>query len=379
MSSRFFGFLRFFGVLSQVVCLFFLCVFVAEPGLSEPPMKPLQAQPKLQPSTKVFIVNSYNPTDPCGQPQQLGVISALREAGYIAGKNLQLEIFYMDTKGRYTSEAAVQERGREALRRIEAFKPDAVVTLDDNAFRTVALQLVDRPIPVVFSGMNGQPEDYDQLVDWMITRKNPGHNITGVYEHLHIADALRIHKIIFPNTKKVLFITDTSYLGKALKKQILLEMQNYDRATCDWDIREAESWESYQEIIKGLQEDPHIDAIYPVAVQLIDKSGRVYTTPEIISWTRRHNQKPELGLNHEFVRLGLFGGAAVDFYSMGMQAGQMLLRILKGEKPGTIPIEDAKRYVLVFNIPRARELNVKIPEDILLAADALYTEEETGR
>jgi ABC-type uncharacterized transport system substrate-binding protein len=52
----------------------------------------------------------------------------------------------------------------------------------------------------------------------------------------------------------------------------------------------------------------------------------------------------------------------------------MAVRILQGEKPGDIPIEDARRYALVFNLDRARELGIQIPPDVLLAADEVIAD-----
>ena len=72
-----------------------------------------------------------------------------------------------------------------------------------------------------------------------------------------------------------------------------------------------------------------------------------------------------------FTRMGLFGGAAVDFFAMGKQAGAMVIRILQGEEPSGIAIEDAGRYALVFNLSRAAVLGIDIPRDVLLSADEI--------
>jgi len=45
---------------------------------------------------------------------------------------------------------------------------------------------------------------------------------------------------------------------------------------------------------------------------------------------------------------------------------------MKETSPGDIPIEEAERYALVFNLRRARELGMEIPIDILMAADVVY-------
>ena len=58
---------------------------------------------------------------------------------------------------------------------------------------------------------------------------------------------------------------------------------------------------------------------------------------------------------------------------MGCQAGEMVARILRGEDPGDMPIEEARRYALVFNLRRAEQLGIKIPSDILMAADEVVS------
>jgi ABC-type uncharacterized transport system substrate-binding protein len=79
-----------------------------------------------------------------------------------------------------------------------------------------------------------------------------------------------------------------------------------------------------------------------------------------------------MSLNYFFSKLGLYGGAAVDFTSMGRMAGEKVARILNGEKAGSLPIEDARDYAIVFNQRRARQLNIAIPTPLLTAADHVY-------
>jgi ABC-type uncharacterized transport system substrate-binding protein len=61
----------------------------------------------------------------------------------------------------------------------------------------------------------------------------------------------------------------------------------------------------------------------------------------------------------------------VDFKAMGLQAGKMAAAIFNGTSPGDLPIADAERYALVFNVKRAQQLGVTIPLDIMSAADLL--------
>ncbi|MCF8082409.1 MAG: hypothetical protein K9M96_04895 [Deltaproteobacteria bacterium] len=321
-----------------------------------------------EPPYRIFILHSYEAGHVCGQPQHDGVISVLHRAGLKDQDNLQVQTYFMDTKRKNNTPELIREQARIALQKIRAFRPDVLIVLDDNAFRTVALRLVDKPVPMVFSGMNNQPEAYHQKKACMESRNRPGHNITGVYEKLHFADAIRVHTKLFPQTQKVMIFSDLSPTGQAILRQIQVEMAQ-EPLPCAHEIRIVEGWEEYQKAIERANQDPEVGVIYPGALLLKDRQGNTYTAPEIFAWTVKYSHKPEIAINYAFTKMGLFGGAAVDFYAMGEQAGKMVVRILRGEDPGETPIEEARRYALVFNLDRARQLGLEIPSDVLMAAD----------
>ncbi|MBN2712573.1 MAG: hypothetical protein JXR97_09110 [Planctomycetes bacterium] len=347
-------------LLTISACLCFLCSSSALPGEEKPALK------------RVFILHSYEAEHVCGKPQHDGVVKALEEEGFKDGEQIVIDAYHMDTKRKNNTPELINKEAEIAIKKIEAFKPDILVTLDDNAFRTVALKLKS-PIPTVFCGLNGQPEMYNKTYKFMDTREKPGGHITGVYEKLHYVDALRVHKNIFPGLKKTRAFVDESPTGKAIHTQMILEINNEGKKVpCKSEIVVVKSWEEYQNKILETSLDDEIGLIYPAALLLKDKDGKTYTAPQIFKWTVEHSTKPEIALNYAFAKLGLFGGAAVDFFAMGKQAGKIAARILKGEKPGDISIEEAKRYALAFNLKRVRQLGLEIPQDILLAADNIY-------
>tara|TARA_B100000315_G_scaffold258176_1_gene309396 strand:- start:5851 stop:6897 length:1047 start_codon:yes stop_codon:yes gene_type:complete len=318
---------------------------------------------------RVFVLHSYERNHVCGQPQNEGLVRALAEAGF-EKQDITYEVYAMDTKRKNNTSELISEQASIALNKIKHFKPDVLVTLDDNAFKSVALTQVDTKLPIVFSGMNNQPENYNKSRQWLESRKKPGHNITGIYEKLHFATALRAQMKILTSLKKIRIYSDNSPTGKAIVNQIKLELKN-DPVPVEYDFVITDSWETYKKsILADNQSD--IDTLYPVALRLKDKSGKTLTANEILQWTSTHSKKPSIPLNFAFVRLGLFGGAGVDFNHMGYQAGKMVAKILNGVDVGMIPIEDAARYALVFHLDRAKMLGIKIPNEILLAADDVY-------
>ncbi len=324
---------------------------------------------------KVLVVHSYGSAHVCGKPQGDGVAKALAEAGWRQGENLELRSVFMDTKVKYTTPEAVRERGKMALDVVAQFKPDVVVVLDDNAIREVMLPLVGRDdMAVVFSGMNGQPGDYNKKAAFLKSLKEPGSNVTGVYEKLHLVKSLRVMTAALGQLKegdKVVGITDYSPTGNAITRQFEIELEGQS-PQLGWELRRVRDFEEYKNLILELNQDPSVRAIYPAALKLKTAAGETYAAGKIFDWTTQHSRKPEMALNYYFSKIGLFGGAAVDFTAMGYMAGKKAAMILGGSKAGAIPIEDASDYAIVFNVERAISLQIDIPESLLTAADQVY-------
>lgn len=178
-----------------------------------------------QQKKRVFIVHSYEKNHICGQPQHDGAVKALEEGGWVEEKNLIITTYYMDTKRKNNTSGLIKEQGKIALARVKDFKPDILLTLDDNAFRTVALPLAGEPVKIVFSGMNKQPEEYNKIKYYLKDKKEPGNNITGVYEKLHVKKAIRVLSNML-ELQKIRILSDLSPTGKAIAKQVELELES---------------------------------------------------------------------------------------------------------------------------------------------------------
>ena len=114
---------------------------------------------------KIFFVNSYHD----GYPSSDSVMIGIQET--LAGKDIDLEIFYMDTK-RNPEEDQIKGKVREALKKIEQFSPDVIIASDDNAVKYLVAPYLDTAgVPVVFCGVNWSAEQYGL-----------GKNITGILE-----------------------------------------------------------------------------------------------------------------------------------------------------------------------------------------------------
>jgi hypothetical protein len=320
---------------------------------------------------KILIVHSYDRGQICGQPQEEGLLQGLAQHGYVEGNTLEVDRFYMDSKETFNRPRLLKERGQAALAAVQRLQPDLVVTLDDNAAGTVMLGLAGSSIPVVFCGMNVQPEEYNQQTPFMKSRSHPGYNVTGVFEKLHIVKSIKVLREIAPGQGKVIAIVDDTPTGRVVQKQLELELAE-EGADIPFEIWTACSSDDYRAFIVRINDDPTIAAVYPVAVTLTNGKAGYWTAGDMIRYTVSHLQKPDLAVNYFFSQQGFLGGAAVDFIAMGRQVADKVAAILHGTDPGSLSIDDATRYALVFNLERSRQLHLEIPPYLLVAADLLY-------
>jgi len=361
-----------------VVVAAVLSTLMKKPALLPPEVVPSEVVPSevVPPEKvkKVFFAHSYDPEDVCGQPQDEGAVAMFEKLGYKEGVNLKIYRFYMDTKRTYTTPEQMKMRGEMAREEIKKVDPDVIMVFDDDAAREVMLPLLDTKYPIVFSGMNAPIEVYDEKVDLMETREHPGHNVTGVLELLRIAESVKLFQEFLP-LKKFLFISDTAPVGKAIRAGFLTELESYrGKFPAEVEMYEVGLFEDYQKIILEANEKKDIDAIFPICVSLGTKDGRRVSPKEIVAWTLKNSLKPDIAPTFFFAQFGYLGGVTIDFPTLGGQAAVKAVRILRGENPGEIPIEEAARYTftIAINLARADQLGIEIPLEILGMAGQVY-------
>ena len=89
--------------------------------------------------------------------------------------------------------------------------------------------------------------------------------------------------------------------------------------------------------------------------------------------------KPTLGVYPEWARAGLLLTYSTDAMDGFRRAGAYAAKIVRGAKPGDLPIEQASKFWLVVNLKAARQLGIKVSSDLLTLADeVIENRRETG-
>jgi len=296
----------------------------------------------------VLLIFSYHPEYAWQTEETKGVEEVLESEG------VQIEKLSMDTK-RHTDAEWIEQITEEAVRKIDEYKPDVVIVFDDNACELVAKKYVDKRIPFVFAGMNGEPEDYGF----------PAENITGVIERHHIAATIDLLGRLVPDVKELAVITDNSPTSQGF-------ITDLKKTTIPLPIIEVYTTNDFSDWKAKVNElQLKVDAIGLFQYHTIKEGSREQSLPpeEVLTWTLQNSALPDFAFFDFTIRGGALCGVTVSGYEQGKAAAEIAVRILKGEKAGDIPIQCPQKGTIIVNETRAKDLNIQIPADVLRDAE----------
>jgi putative ABC transport system substrate-binding protein len=270
----------------------------------------------------------------------------LSETGFVEGRNVVID--YRWAEGQYDRLAALVA---DLVRRQVA----VIVTIGGNA-SALAAKAATATIPIVF--LTGSDPVRTGLVT---TLHSPGGNITGVSALLEELEPKRLELL------RELRPSATT---------ILLMNPNYPEAEKQVnDLQSAARRVGQKIVILNASTIRDIDAAFARLAEMRPDALLVATDPffftraqQFVVLSARH-AIPTLFWRREFAAAGglmSYGSKVDEYYPLaGVYAG----RILKGEKPGDLPIQLPTKFELVINLTMVRALGLTVPATLLARAD----------
>jgi putative tryptophan/tyrosine transport system substrate-binding protein len=207
--------------------------------------------------------------------------------------------------------------------------------------------------PVVFSAVT------DPVNAKLVPNLKPGGGlVTGVSDLAPIGKHLDLIKKISPNTKRLGVV----YNGGEANSVTLVNLLKVEAPKRGMTIVEATVTGSSGVANASKSLVGRADAVY------VPTDNTVVSALESVLQVGTANKLPIFSGDNDSVERGAIASLGFNYKTLGKQTGKMVVRILKGEKPGDMPVEMPAQLDLYLNTKAAAAMGVKLPEALVKTA-----------
>jgi putative ABC transport system substrate-binding protein len=321
--------------------------FIALLGSAVAPCTPSALAQQREQMRRIGVLMNLAADDPESSARLSAFVRRLQQLGWTDGRNIQVEIRWgegnPDLFRRYAME-------------LVAHVPDVILAAS-GATVSPLLQAT-RSIPIVFAQT---PEPVG--TGYVSSLARPGGNATGFMqiEFGMSAKWLEFLKQIAPRVTRVGVLRDVVNLEQGVPQFAALQAvsASFGVELTTIGVRDAMEIEhGINEFVQG-QNGGLIITASPLTAVYRDL---------IISLAAKHHLPAVYPFRYHVIAGGLisYGADPIDQYG---QAAGYVDRILKGEKPGDLPVQAPAKYELVINLKTAKALGLQIPPTLLAIAD----------
>lgn len=269
----------------------------------------------------------------------------LKALGYEEGQNLRLDWRNLpdEAAAHATAQAFVRER------------VDLIVAFENQTIR--AAKAATTEIPIVFVHASDPVE-----AGFVPSLAHPGGNLTGFAGWWWDIPGkkLELFKLPVPRLRRVLVLQDPT---DPLTPRLLAELRQAGEALTLQLVEQAVTTEADLERVFGALPRDAVEGVFVVSPTLLVKfSART------IRLATEHGL-PVPGFRREWAEAGALFAYAHDLRAEGRTAARYIDKILKGARPGELPVQRAMRFELVVNLKAAQALGLTIPPEALVLAD----------
>lgn len=316
-------------------------VMLATVGCSAPSANQTSSPAADQTSTKVVAVTQIV-EHPSLNATRDGLKQELATAGYQVNKNLKWQ--WESAQG--NTATAVQ-----IARNFAGEKPDVIVAISTPSAQAIVSAAPN--IPVIFTAVT------DPVGAKLVTnQEKPGGWVTGVSALVPIGKHLDLIAKITPQAKRIGAI----YNAGEANSVTLIQLLKQEATTRGMTIVEATVAGSSDVATAARSLVGRSDVIY------IPTDNTVASALESVIQIGINNKLPVYAADNDSVAKGAIASLSFNYYDVGRQTAQLVIRVFKGEKPGEIAVESPTKLELHVNPKSAQAMGVKIPESVLSEA-----------
>jgi putative ABC transport system substrate-binding protein len=295
---------------------------------------------------RIGVLMPYDENDPVVKPRLSAFTQALADLGWTDGRNVRTNL-------RWSADDL--NRSQALAHELVGLQPDIIVTYGTPA--TAAVQRETRTIPIVFANVS------DPVASGIVERlDHPSGNITGFanFEASLGGKWLELLSEIAPGLKRVAI------------------MFNPDTAPASLYMPSLETAARSLKVVP-ITVPVHSDVEIETTITALGREpgGGLVVIPDVFALAHRassisaaaRSQVPAVYPVSSFARDGGLLSYGVDMVDNFRRAATYVDRILRGAKPGDLPVQLPARYEMAVNLKAAKALGLTVPQSILLRAD----------
>jgi len=294
-----------------------------------------------------YLDVSRTPEDRLSQRIWAAYTERLRELGWVEGRNFVLETRFANYDVERLPALAVELV--EAKVEVIAAAPNTAVAAAKNATTT---------IPIVMIAANAPVE-----VGFIADLRRPGGNVTGVTFDVGAeiwGKRLELLKAVVPQIKRVAGLVNPTLPGRNAQWQAAT-----DATRILGLVLQRFEYTNASQLEQALA---HIARARPQGLMIFGDPLIFYRRAELAEFAAKH-RLPTIYPFSECVEAGGLMSYAADLAPLWRRAAEYVDRILRGAKPGDLPVERPTKFDLVLNLKTAKALGLTIPPSLLARAD----------
>ncbi|MHB0765149.1 ABC transporter substrate-binding protein [Stutzerimonas sp. NM35] len=270
-----------------------------------------------------------------------GVRAALEAAGY-SGDNLKWQ--YQTAQGNTATAAQI-------ARKFVGDRPDAIVAIATPSAQAVVAS--SRSVPVVFAAVT------DPVAAQLVRNWEPsGSNVTGVSDELELDRQMELVKRVIPTATRVGIVYNPGEANSVVVVERLRELLPEMGMT----LVEAAAPRSVDVGSAARSLVGKVDVIYT------NTDNNVVSAYESLVKVGMDTKTPLIASDTDSVKRGAIAALGIDYYQHGVQAGELVVRLLKGEKPGDIAPQKTADLSLYINRSAAVAQGVTLSQELIDSA-----------
>jgi len=276
------------------------------------------------------------------------VRARLTELGHVDGKTIRFEESYADGD---------PQRLTQLARELVESKPDVIVAIA--AAATGAVRQATSTIPIVMAHA-GDPI----ATGVAVSLSHPGGNITGTTSMIPDLGVKQVELLreLLPRLAKLGVLANPTNAGApALLANVKEAARRFNMSVVVAEVTRAEDFDKALSVLRDARPDALLVAIEPMI--FVNRA-------RVLDFAAASRLPASFDVGGSIVRqqggLMSYGPVLTNHYAL---VAEYVDKILRGAKPGDLPIQQPTQFALVINLKTAKALGLNIPQSLLLRAD----------